>query len=113
MYDLGGPDLISFDGLIDKICGELGIRRPKIHFPCSLSLMIAKIAVKILKQPPITVSNVLGSNQNTDIDINPARLDFGFDPMDLDKGLKLTLGKNTYPPESNQPPQADSNANST
>jgi hypothetical protein len=33
------------------------------------------------------VSNVLGSNQDTAIDIAPARRDFGFDPLALDAGL--------------------------
>jgi hypothetical protein len=51
----------------------------------------------VLPRPPITVSNVLGSNQSSDIDIGPARQDFGFAPIDLERGLALVL---SAPPRS-------------
>jgi hypothetical protein len=37
------------------------------------------------------MSNVLGSNQNTNIDIGPARRDFGFQPIDFSSGLSRVL----------------------
>jgi len=97
MYDLGGPDVISFDALIDKICAELGIKRRKLHIPFTVALLAAKAAGRLLSKPPITVSNVLGSNQDTNIDIEPARRDFAFDPLDLDTGLKVVLSKSLIP----------------
>jgi hypothetical protein len=51
------------------------------------------MATALLPRSPITVSNVLGSNQNTNIDIKPAHHDFGFQPMDFSSGLKLVLGR--------------------
>ena len=89
IYDLAGPDFITFDDLIDKICEKMGIRRLKLHIPFSVALIIAKFVAKISSQPPITVSNVLGSNQDTKIDINPARKDFGFEPIDLATGFRI------------------------
>lgn len=91
-YDLGGPDRLSFDGFIDRICTARGIRRRKLHIPFGLSLLGARVATTLLPRPPITISNVLGSNQNTDIDIEPARRDFGFQPMDFQNGLARVLG---------------------
>lgn len=99
-YDLGGPDKLSFDDFIDRICSELGIKRLKVHIPFSLSLAAAQILAKLLKRPPITVSNILGSNQDTDIDITPAQKDFRFSPMRFNTGIKLALGK-TLRPTSN------------
>jgi hypothetical protein len=58
--------------------------------PFLFALLIAH-AVARLPKAPITVSNVLGSNQDTPIDIEPARIDFGFDPIGLDSGLRLAL----------------------
>ncbi len=95
-YDLGGPDKLSFDDLIDSICSELGIKRLKVHIPFSLSLAAAQILARLLKRPPITVSNILGSNQDTDIDIKPAQKDFGFSPMSFNTGIKLALGKTPH-----------------
>ncbi len=90
-YDIAGPDQLTFDALIDKLGAGIGKRRPKLHIPVGLALFIANIVAKLLPKPPITVSNVLGSNQNTDIDIEPARRDFGFNPVGLDAGLKRVL----------------------
>ncbi len=91
-YDLGGPDQLSFDDFIDRICAARSIRRPKLHIPFGLSLLAARVATRLLPKPAITISNVLGSNQNTHIDIGPARRDFGFQPMDFQSGLARVLG---------------------
>lgn len=96
-YDIAGPDVISFDALIDRLAAELGMRARKVHIPFALALLGAKVVTKLLPRPPITVSNVLGSNQDTVIDTGPARRDFGFDPLDLDTGIKAVLGKIANP----------------
>jgi NADH dehydrogenase len=93
VYDLGGPDQIRFDDLIDRIGVAIGRRRPKLHIPFGLALLAARITSKLLPHSPITVSNVLGSNQNTDINIEPARRDFGFAPVDLATGLSRVFPK--------------------
>jgi NADH dehydrogenase len=89
-YDIGGPDLVSFDDLIDHIGAAVGRSPPKVHVPLGIALQIARVVARIPKAP-ITVSNVLGSNQDTQIDIAPARRDFGFAPISLDAGLKFVL----------------------
>ena len=90
-YDLGGPEHISFDDFIDKLANFVGLKRPKLHIPFGLALFGIRALSRLLPKLPITVSNVLGSNQNTDIDIGPARRDFGFSPLDLNTGLQLAL----------------------
>ena len=86
-YDIGGPEPISFDELIDRLGAVVGRSRPKVHIPFGVALLLARILAKLLPRPPITVSNVLGSNQDTGLDIAPARRDFGFAPVDLATGL--------------------------
>jgi len=61
-----------------------------VHVPFIIALGIAHV-VAHLPRAPITVSNVLGSNQDTGMDIGPARRDLQFQPMDLDAGLKLVI----------------------
>lgn len=91
-YSIGGPRLVTFDELIDRIGAAIGVQRRKIHFPFALSLWATQIITTLWAECPITVSNVLGSNQNVDIDIGSARRDFGFDPLPLERGLALVLG---------------------
>jgi NADH dehydrogenase len=87
-YDLGGPSLIGFDELLDRIGEAVGAgARPKLHVPLPLALVAARVLALLLPSPPISVSNVLGSNQDTAIDIGPAARDFGFAPIEFDVGL--------------------------
>jgi hypothetical protein len=50
--------------------------------------MMARIAARVFSRPPLSVSNVLGSNQPIPIDPEPARRDFGFNPITLEAGLR-------------------------
>lgn len=93
IYHIGGPDLITFDALISKISSAVGVRRFKVHIPFRLSLWVARTLVALWPKCPITVSTVLGSSQNADIDIEPARHDFGFNPLKLDQGLGLVFNR--------------------
>ena len=95
-YDLGGPDLLSFDDLIDRIGAAVGIRRRKVHIPFGLALLAARL-LSIFPKPPATISNVLGSNQDTGIDISSARRDFRFAPMNLSAGLALMFAPSPPP----------------
>jgi len=107
-YDIGGPDAIGFDDLIDRIGAAIGRCPPKVHVPFTIALWIAR-AVARLPKAPITVSNVLGSNQDTRIDIGPARMDFGFDPLGLDAGLRIVINENGREKEAigNRPAPTD------
>jgi NADH dehydrogenase len=79
-YDLAGPDQLPFDALI-RVASQRAGRHPRVmHVPFGLSLLIARLLRLALRKPPMTLSNVLGSNQDTAIDISPARADFGFAP---------------------------------
>jgi len=96
-YDLAGPNLITFDDFLKRVSGRLGRRRLTVHIPFAVALLAARLLAALMTKPPITVSNVLTSNQNTDIDIGPARRDFGFNPLDFDIGLSKVLREDGRP----------------
>jgi NADH dehydrogenase len=80
-YDVGGPDTISLNALIEKICREVvGKEQPRImHIPSSIGLVIARVLARLTPKPPITVSNILGSTQNIQWDPAPLHSDFAVD----------------------------------
>lgn len=92
-YDLGGPDVVSLDDLLDRIAGHLGRRCRRIHIPFPLALLLTRMLVRLWPQAPVTVSNVLGSNQPIAIDSTPARREFGFEPRGLERGIRDVLGE--------------------
>ena len=88
-YDVAGPELICFDALLDRIGDATGCGpRAKIHIPMAVALLAALLMAKFLRSPPFSVSNILGSNQDTVIDIAPAVRELGFAPITLDEGLR-------------------------
>jgi NADH dehydrogenase len=91
-YDLGGPHQLTFDELIDAVAQRVGRTPLVLHVPLRVSLLIARLLRLVLQRPPITISNVLGSNQNTHIDITQAHVDFGFNPREFRVSLMEILG---------------------
>jgi NADH dehydrogenase len=91
IYDLGGPDKVTMDEFLDAIGSAHGIRRPKLHIPKTLGLAIARVLARFVERPPVTVSNVLGSTQDTACDPSRAVKELGLDPVGLTAGLELLL----------------------
>ena len=91
-YDVGGPDLITFDALIDRIASHLGRRRRKVHLPVAIALPLVRAVRTAWPQAPISVSNVLGSTQDTGLDLAAFRRDVGAEPRPLARGLAEVFG---------------------
>ena len=90
-YDLVGPDEVKFDQLIDLVSSELGHSRPKLLIPYQAVLPVVWLMARLLKNFPVTVSNVLGSNQNVEFDGDALGRDIDFSPMPIAQGLKEVL----------------------
>lgn len=69
--DIGGPDGITFDGLILRIQEMNGVSRPIVHLPVWTGLLGAAI-LRVLPKPPVTRSNVLGGLASPPMDVATA-----------------------------------------
>jgi uncharacterized protein YbjT (DUF2867 family) len=84
VHEVGGPDHLTYEEIIDVIRIETGrIRRPKVHVPVPVMLPVAALLEKVLPNPPVTPGQLrLLEKQNvTRLDAVPAQ--FGFDPLPL------------------------------
>jgi NADH dehydrogenase len=52
-YDLGGPDALTYDALLDEVARALGVRRWKAHMPMWLARALVR-EFRYLPNPPIT-----------------------------------------------------------
>jgi predicted dehydrogenase/nucleoside-diphosphate-sugar epimerase len=91
IYDLGGPDEVTLDEFVDAVGDLYGIRRRKLHVPVGVGLAAARVLARVMDGPPVTVSNVLGSTQDTRCDSAPARAELGVAPAGLAAGLTRML----------------------
>jgi predicted dehydrogenase/nucleoside-diphosphate-sugar epimerase len=87
-YDLLGPDRVTFNEFLDRLSRELGIRRPVVHIPGGIALVMASVLGAVSKRPPVSVDNVLGMTSPARVDRAPARRDFAIRWTPLVDGLE-------------------------
>lgn len=81
---IGGPDYISYEGILDEIIKTLGVRRLKIHMPVGLMKPVVSLMELILPHPPVTRNQLqqLNAGDNTTT-IDAVEQHFGFRPRPL------------------------------
>lgn len=90
-YDVGGADEVSLNQIIAMIGDAVGKKPRTVHIPFKVALAMAYAAAAILPNPPIRPDNVLGSNQDTHLDIEPMMRELHIEPVSLREGVRLTL----------------------
>ena len=92
-YDVAGPETISFNDFIGAMGRAMGRTSKPLHIPASAALLGARILGRLMAHPFINVDQVMAFLQDTVVDIEPARRDFGWDPRPLDEGLAELFGE--------------------
>ena len=90
-YDVGGPDLVSYDEFLEAICGALERPCRRVHLPLSLSFALAWALERALSNPPLTVENVHGARVEAPCDLSALLRDFRPSLTPLRAGLRETL----------------------
>jgi NADH dehydrogenase len=96
-FELGGPDILTYEQLLDVIAAKLGKQRRKVHVPVGLMFPIVKLAKSLPKalRPPVTEEQLkmLAIDNCTDhsatpelIGRTPTRLADGIDYIRSDGG---------------------------
>ena len=81
--EIGGPEYLSYEEIIDLIIRTLGKRRLKIHIPVPLMRPVVWLMERLLPQPPVTSQqlSMLGRDNITELDA--VEQWFGFRPTPL------------------------------
>ena len=79
VYEIGGPDQMSYEEIDRTIKTALGLHRKIVHVPVPMMMPAAFFMEKLLKHPPVTRDQLrmLGRNNITRVD--SVRVGFGFD----------------------------------
>src|SRR5262245_54473863 len=86
-YDLLGPDRVTFNEFLQRLSRELGIRKPTVHIPGGIALLMASMLGLVSRRPPVSVDNVLGMTSPARVDRAPAQRDFAIRWTPLADGL--------------------------
>ena len=81
-FQLGGPQVFTFDELLDEIARVTGRRpHPKVHVPAGLMRMQAGLVLRHLPPPlKVTPDQITMLLAGTECDVGPMRTDLGIDP---------------------------------
>ncbi len=85
-WEMGGPERYTYNQLCSTIAEAQGLNPPLLHLPISLCLMIA-VACRMMKNPPITVSNVRGAAESIIMDPQPLLRTVDITPRSLRSSL--------------------------
>jgi nucleoside-diphosphate-sugar epimerase len=81
IHEIGGPDHLSYEDIVDIIKRELGVHRLKARIPVLAMLPLATVMDKVLPNPPVTPGQLrlLERHNITRLDAVPSA--FGFQPL--------------------------------
>lgn len=88
IYDVVGPDPVTFSQLIQLVAQSLHLKRILIPVPMKLAIFGASLLAKVVKKPPVTVDNLIGMTESTPVDLNPLKNDLNVNPSPLKEGLQ-------------------------
>ncbi len=88
-YNVGGPQAVTLEGLIDLVAARQGKRPLKLHLPGPVAMLIASALAHVFDSPPLSKSNVLGAIQSVpDADYAAIFAELGLTPRSIAVGLK-------------------------
>ncbi|HEX77012.1 MAG TPA: complex I NDUFA9 subunit family protein [Dehalococcoidia bacterium] len=87
VMELGGPEHLTYEEIVDLIMGVLGRRRPKVHIPVTLMQPLAWLMDKLLPRPLVTPGQLAMLRRDNITDLDVVERAFGFKPISLRQGL--------------------------
>jgi uncharacterized protein YbjT (DUF2867 family) len=78
--ELGGADELTLNDVLAEIARCAGVRKPAIHIPMPLMFAGAALAQAVLKNPPVTVDQLLMLREGNTCDIGPMVRILGVNP---------------------------------
>ena len=91
IYDVGGPESVSFNAFVGAIAQAAGRRVRTVHLPLRLAFAMAWLMERVLHRPPLTTDNVRGAVTDDRCDSRPLERDCRAPRTPLAAGLARAL----------------------
>jgi uncharacterized protein YbjT (DUF2867 family) len=92
IYDIGGPDILTYGDMMTTVADVLGLKRLLIPVPL-LTPRLSSLWVNLVTPVPSQLARILieSLRHETVCESDEALRDFGFSPMDFKSAVKLAL----------------------
>lgn len=88
VYELGGPEALTLEEIIDTILRVLRVRRLKVHLPLPVARIMASLFERVLPNPPFTRDQLIMLQEDNICDVQPMVRDFGFQPKRFEELIR-------------------------
>jgi uncharacterized protein YbjT (DUF2867 family) len=89
-YDVVGPDVLTYDALLDEVMAVLGVRRWKVHIPLGAARALVREMAR-LPSPPITPDEFEALILDNVGDPGPVQRVFGLTPRPCRDAIRFAL----------------------
>lgn len=87
VFEIGGPEQLTYEEVTTTLAEAMGIRRPKLHLPLFFMKPLARVFETVLPTPPLTTNQLVMLQEDNICGMRDIREEFGIDPMQFRKGL--------------------------
>jgi uncharacterized protein YbjT (DUF2867 family) len=91
MYEIGGPDQLTYEEVTVAIADALGLYRPTLHLPLFLVRNATRLLESVLPAPPVTIDQLIMLQEDNVCSMRDIRDAFGIEPIKFREGLKKFL----------------------
>jgi len=93
IYEIGGPDELTYEAVTKAIAAAMGVDRPVVHMPLFFMRTMAMVAETVLSKPPVTTDQLIMLQEDNVCSLRDIREVFGIEPVKFREGLSRFLGK--------------------
>ncbi|MGC1454391.1 MAG: complex I NDUFA9 subunit family protein [Nitrospirota bacterium] len=87
IYEIGGPDQLSYEEVTVAIADAMGVRRPTLHLPLFFMKSMATVFEAVLPKAPVTMDQLIMLQEDTVCNMRDIRDAFGIEPIGFREGL--------------------------
>lgn len=88
IYEIGGPEQMTYEEVTVAIAEAMGARRPTIHMPFFFVKTAARFFETVLPKPPVTTDQLIMLQEDNVCSMQDIRDAFGVEPVRFREGIK-------------------------
>ncbi len=93
IYEIGGPEQLSYEEVTRALAKAMGISRPAVHMPMLFMKPMARMLEAVLTKPPVTTDQLILLQEDNVCSMQDIRDAFGIEPISFNEGLKTFMKK--------------------
>jgi NADH dehydrogenase len=88
IYEIGGPQQLTYEEVTTAIAEAMGLKRPAVHLPLFFMKPMARALEAVLSNPPLTTDQLIVLQEDNVCSMRDIREAFGIEPLAFSEGLR-------------------------